>query len=93
MFPPFLTSQQYPCKYTSQYRGATARGIVSVSSGDEDSLLTAVATVGPIAVYMDASHTSFQVIIYIYSTDTPLTLSKVCQVDPMFSMDHCYIAI
>lgn len=61
--PPFLTSQQYSCQYTSKYRGATARGIVSVSSGDEDSLLTAVATVGPIAVYIDASHTSFQVIV------------------------------
>lgn len=62
------TSQQYSCQYTSKYRGATARGIVSVSSGDEDSLLTAVATVGPIAVYMDASHTSFQVIHIVVCT-------------------------
>ena len=53
--------QQYSCQYNDKYRGATATGVVSVSSGDENSLLNAVASSGPVATSIDASHSSFQV--------------------------------
>nr|CAH04635.1 silicatein beta [Suberites domuncula]CAH05007.1 silicatein-B protein SILICAbge_SUBDO [Suberites domuncula]CAI46304.1 silicatein beta [Suberites domuncula] len=53
-------SKQYSCKYERQYRGASARGIVSLASGDENTLLTAVANSGPVSVYVDATSTSFQ---------------------------------
>ena len=36
-------------------------GIVSISTGDEGDLQSAVANVGPVSTYMDASHSSFQV--------------------------------
>ena len=48
------------CHYDAKNIGATDTGFVDVKSGDEDALKTAVATVGPIAVAIDASHFSFQ---------------------------------
>ena len=56
--------QQYACSYNVNGRGATARGVVTIKRGDEESLLAAVATVGPIATYVDAGHSAFQVYIY-----------------------------
>ena len=56
-----LWTQQYVCSYNKNGRAATATGVVTISSGDESSLMSALATVGPISVYVDASHTSFQV--------------------------------
>lgn len=53
-------SRQYYCKFKSNGVGATATGIVTISSGDESSLESALATAGPVAVYIDASHSSFQ---------------------------------
>ena len=38
-------------------------GVVSIKSGSEQDLLAAVATVGPIAVAVDASSNGFRVII------------------------------
>jgi len=61
------TEESYPyqgvngnCHYDAKNNGATDTGFVDVKSGDEDALKTAVATVGPIAVAIDASHFSFQ---------------------------------
>ena len=44
--------------------GATSTGFVTIKSGDESALESALATAGPIAVYIDASSSSFQVSIY-----------------------------
>jgi len=63
--PPPLTvpdHQQGVCNYKKAGRGATATGVVTINSGDEASLMSAVATVGPISTYVDASHSAFQVI-------------------------------
>ncbi|CAH1788230.1 unnamed protein product [Owenia fusiformis] len=48
------------CAFNAANVGATDTGFVDVKSGDEGDLLNAVATVGPIAVAIDASHSSFQ---------------------------------
>ena len=53
--------QQGTCQYTESNRAATCSGWVDVKSGDELALQQAVATVGPIAVAIDASSFSFQV--------------------------------
>ena len=53
--------QQYACSYSVSGRGAKARGVVTIESGNEKSLLSAVGTVGPVATYIDASHSAFQV--------------------------------
>ncbi len=44
--------QQYACAYDPAYKGASATGIVVLASGDEESLLSAVATMGPVSVYV-----------------------------------------
>lgn len=53
-------SRQTSCKYYNKYKGASMSGIVSISTGDEGDLQSAVANVGPVSTYMDASHSSFQ---------------------------------
>jgi len=50
----------HSCKFNNDTVGATDTGYVDITSGDEDALKTAVATVGPISVAIDASHYSFQ---------------------------------
>lgn len=48
------------CRFKPADVGATDSGYVDIASGDEDALMKAVATVGPISVAIDASHFSFQ---------------------------------
>lgn len=48
------------CSYNPSDVGATITGWADVPSGDETALQNAVATVGPIAAVIDASHKSFQ---------------------------------
>uniref|UniRef100_F6T6N4 Cathepsin L1 n=2 Tax=Ciona intestinalis TaxID=7719 RepID=F6T6N4_CIOIN len=48
------------CRFNITDSGATDTGFVDIKSGDEEMLKEAAATVGPISVAIDASHTSFQ---------------------------------
>ncbi|KAG5877276.1 hypothetical protein JTB14_038312 [Gonioctena quinquepunctata] len=48
------------CHYSSKNKGATDRGFVDIESGNELDLKSAVATIGPVSVAIDASHQSFQ---------------------------------
>ena len=61
------TEDSYPyeaeddtCRFSKDNVGGTDTGFVDVKSGDENALMQAVATVGPVSVAIDASHSSFQ---------------------------------
>ncbi|XP_071374563.1 cathepsin L.1 [Centroberyx affinis] len=53
-------AQDGQCRFNPNTIGATCTGYVDVTSGDESALQEAVATVGPVSVAIDASHSSFQ---------------------------------
>jgi len=61
------TEKSYPyeakdgrCRFNKATIGADDSGFVDVKPGDEKDLTTAVTTVGPVSVAIDASHESFQ---------------------------------
>jgi len=54
------TAEDGKCKFNKATIGATVTGFTDVTSGDEDALVAAIASVGPISVAIDASHDSFQ---------------------------------
>ena len=61
------TEDSYPydaedekCHFKRSDVGAKDTGFVDVTAGDEDALKEAVATIGPVSIAIDASHSSFQ---------------------------------
>jgi len=48
------------CRFRSSDVGATDVGFTDIAQGDEDALMKAIATVGPVSVAIDAAHPSFQ---------------------------------
>ncbi|XP_063241694.1 procathepsin L-like isoform X4 [Bacillus rossius redtenbacheri] len=54
------TGQEGPCRYRREGAGASAAGYVVLRSGSEGQLLEAVATAGPVSVYLAAAHESFR---------------------------------
>jgi len=48
------------CRFRASDVGATDVGFTDIAQGDEDALMKAIATVGPVSVAIDASHPSFQ---------------------------------
>lgn len=56
-----MPMQQRECRYSSQYTGASQRGIIAIKSGDESALLSAVYSVGPVAVAVDGRSNAFKV--------------------------------
>ena len=62
------TERSYPyegveeaCHFDPDNVGETDKGFVDIPAGSEDDLKTAVATVGPVSVAIDAGHVTFQV--------------------------------
>lgn len=53
-------SRQGQCNFDTNYIGALMSGVVAVQVGSEDSLFSAVASVGPIAVAVDATSNAFR---------------------------------
>ena len=62
----FFKPQNGKCHFNPANVGANDTGFVDIKSKSESDLQNAVATVGPISVAIDASHTSFQ--LYKYNT-------------------------
>eukprot|EP00914_Ancora_sagittata_P018237 GHVO01036051.1.p1 GENE.GHVO01036051.1~~GHVO01036051.1.p1 ORF type:complete len:351 (+),score=53.34 GHVO01036051.1:138-1190(+) len=61
------TEESYPyegvdgeCRFKKDFVGATVTGYTDLPKGDELKMKEAVATIGPIAVAIDAAHQSFQ---------------------------------
>ncbi|KAL5493700.1 hypothetical protein EMCRGX_G014919 [Ephydatia muelleri] len=52
--------KQSSCQYNSKNSGASATGAVGISYGSESDLMAAVATVGPVAVAVDANTNAFR---------------------------------
>lgn len=48
------------CHFTKKDVGATDKGFVDIKAGNEQDLMKAIATVGPVSVAIDAGHESFQ---------------------------------
>lgn len=51
--------QNQTCKFNRESVGATIKGFATIEQGNEQKLMEAVATVGPVAAAMDISHFSF----------------------------------
>lgn len=54
------TARDGKCKFSNSTIGATDSGFTDIKAGDEAALQSAIATVGPISVAIDASKMSFQ---------------------------------
>jgi len=78
------TARDGTCKYKPATSGGTIKSFTDVTAGSEADLETAVATIGPISVAIDASHNSFQ----FYKSgiyNEPLCSSK--------NLDHGVLAV
>ena len=53
--------QQLGCSYSMSGRGARISNSISIDSGSENGLQSAVANIGPIAVAVDARSSAFRV--------------------------------
>ena len=87
------TEQSYPyeamdgqCRFSSSDIGATVTGYVSLASDDEDALMQAVSSIGPISVSIDASQKSFM----HYSSG--IYYDKQCS-SSRFSLDHAVLVV
>lgn len=52
--------QDDKCRYNPENSGATDKGFVDIPEGDEEALMHALATVGPVSIAIDASSEKFQ---------------------------------
>ncbi|XP_068093354.1 procathepsin L [Hyperolius riggenbachi] len=57
---PYTAKDEQDCKFDPANIAANDTGFVDIESGNEKHLMTAVASVGPISVAIDAGHESFQ---------------------------------
>lgn len=85
------TESSYPyeakndkCRFNPSNVAATVTGYTDIKKGDIDGLMSAVQSVGPISVAMDASHSSFQ--LYATGVYKPLFCSST-------RLDHGVLAV
>merc|ERR1739846_74706 len=52
--------EEEQCHFSRSSIGATDKGFVDITQGDEEALKAAIATVGPVSVAIDAGHPTFQ---------------------------------
>ncbi|XP_060576711.1 procathepsin L-like [Ruditapes philippinarum] len=57
---PYVAQEERKCNFSKSLEKAEVTGYVDVTQGDEQALQSAIATVGPVSVAIDASHPSFQ---------------------------------
>jgi cathepsin L len=57
---PYTATGPNTCQFDASNVAATIDSYTDVSSGDENALMQAAASIGPISVAIDASHSSFQ---------------------------------
>merc|ERR1711926_71527 len=74
------------CRFKAANVGATITGYEVLRSGDEAALVDALASVGPIAIAIDASHMSFQ----FY--DSGVYVEKNCG-NGDYDLDHAVLAV
>ncbi|KAL4233440.1 hypothetical protein ACF0H5_008121 [Mactra antiquata] len=57
---PYEAREEYSCHFKKSLERVKVSGYVDIEEGSESKLLSAVATVGPISIAIDASHPTFQ---------------------------------
>lgn len=60
VYSEYTVTVTFLCRYNPKNSGADDVGFVDIPQGDEEKLMQAVATVGPISVAIDASQETFQ---------------------------------
>lgn len=72
------------CMFKPDTVGATDTGFTDISSGDEDALTSAIATVGPISVGIDASQGLFNSNLFYQHFFFTITLVTHCQICTLY---------
>lgn len=83
---PYYARDLGYCYYRPEYNSATDTGFVDLPSGDENALKTAVATIGPISVAIDATHASFM------SYRSGVYIEPSCG-NTLYNLDHAVLVI
>lgn len=83
---PYYARELGYCYYRSDYNTAEDTGFVDLPSGDENALKTAVATIGPISVAIDATHASFM------SYRSGVYIEPSCG-NTLYNLDHAVLVI
>lgn len=83
---PYYTRDLGYCYYNAQYNTATDTGYYDITAGDENALKTAVATVGPISVAIDATRPSFM------SYRSGIYIEPTCG-NQLSNLDHAVLVV
>ncbi|CAG2173262.1 unnamed protein product [Oppiella nova] len=74
------------CQYTSRSKAVSVTGVHTLQTGSESALQSAVSSVGPVSVAIDASHQSFQ----FY--DSGVYIERSCK-HTVQGLDHAVLAV
>ena len=84
---PYTASDYGLCKYNRTFKGASITNYKLLPYGDEDALTAAIASIGPIAVSIDASNMTFQ----LYN-GTGVYYEPSCK-SSLLDLDHSVLAV